>query len=342
MSWIKVSDKKTSAIGYTNGAEIVISSALSTDEREVVLWHEKSHILLQHTLRLPEAQKVDRFMWNVACDLEIARHMYTADHEWVIKKPRSRLTGGIVHADTEKYPGCEFAEEFYNALIEQADNKGLSPIDSLGDAEKETLKGEVAKALRELSEEAAQKASATAIQQHKESLARFRLRLSLAGEMDAVLAYGKAVRRRTYARPSRRVTGEFLAKGTKSILKVPKVIVYVDCSGSFTPEKTQTARARLSQILLRYRSSVTKDVKYFSDKVFSEVDSPYAGGGTNYMDVLADINDCRPEVAVILTDADRNADLPQLAGGTKVIVIPIGCSATWLASAIPNAVECLD
>ena len=341
--WIKIKTATNGHVGYTDGAEVFIADTLKTEEHELVLVHEKAHVLLQHHHRSRKIEKIDHRLWNVACDIEIAKHIYTSKDEEVITAIRSNLKCGITSEHAKQYPTCTYAEEFYDILKQKQDQKDKELEDAfnaMSDEEKKEVAKIVATGRATIAEE--RQAETTRQYAKNFSAKNFKLKPSLAGVIDTMLPYSRIARRKTYARVARKSQEPFFAKGVKHIRKIPKILIYVDCSGSFTPEKTRVAREALDKILVKYRSSIKADVRYFSDEVSA---SPIEGGGTNYLAVLEDVMEHRPEISIVLTDDDSNHIAEGYTGHlevtehSKLLVIPIGCATTWLAGVVKGARE---
>lgn len=341
------------SIGYTDQVKVYISNSIKkSDEFEVLYKHECSHIWLQHfirqlTIRTTEKDNFDWKRWAQAVDLEIALHIYDDIDENIINRPFSLLNGGICKKDLEKYKDCVYAEDFYYALLETPlendSHDGEANKDKEEDKEKdkeeqysalsEEKKQELIKVAKELVKEAIiEIARQSEVQRFKEESKKFFPRPTLASEIDIHLGRAALARVSSYRRPNRRES-EFIKKGTISKPKTPKVLIYLDRSGSFTPEKTRMANDKLNVILNKYRTKIDKDVVFFHDTLFDK--EPEGTGGTNYLAVAKDIALNRPTLAVVITDDDgcdeecRNA-LNKC--DTKIIMIPIGCPATKAAN----------
>jgi hypothetical protein len=159
---------------------------------------------------------------------------------------------------------------------------------------------------------------------------------TLAGELDRALGRYRIVRDPSYRRPPRYApNGGLLRKGRLLSAKRPRVNIYVDRSGSFTPQKTAEAEYILSTILGKYGASIEKDTLEFSDSVGKEIER---GRGTNYKAVYESVSKDRPAVAVVITDAD-GCDFLEKIPGSFVIIVPVGCVTTTVAKKWDGSVE---
>jgi len=143
----------------------------------------------------------------------------------------------------------------------------------------------------------------------------------IATELEAINA-GARRKKQSYARPSRRTSDE-LSKGTKRKYTKPKVIIYLDRSGSFTPAKTAHAANIVKKLLKRYEATIESALLYFTNGQVTDKEPTYIGD-TPYGAVVASINLLNPALAIVVTDDDE-MDTSQ-ALNVKTIVIPV-CQA---------------
>ncbi len=328
------------AIAYTDFTKIYLSWSLTGKQLEVARIHELSHIWLGHRLRLQtlkeEKGEVNHTLWNIAADLEIAKHIYTPEHNKTIKAPFSFLKNCITTEDTEKYVS-EYAEGYYDELLEEKqDQQEGKSFDGDGN----DFSGEDSKEGTESKEEVVAKAKSTAeefmekqaerskCEQLHEKMKSFNPpKPSLASEMDMVFGRTKLSRVSSYRRPNR-IESEFIIKGEVSKKKQPKLTVYVDRSGSFDDSKTLSATRRLEEVMKKYRGRILHDTIYFNDKLL-KLDPKEGDGGTNYEAVIDYIMTNKSELNVVITDDDF---CPDFQGKLpKTIVIPVGCKNTVFA-----------
>lgn len=349
------------SIGYTDFVSAFVSLAINdTQELELLFRHECSHIWLQHLERFlnlskKEGVNFDRTRWGAAADLEIALHIYDDYDDKIINKPRSLLNGGICKKHCEEYPQCVYAEDFYYALKNKPlenqshdsesnqydqDNSPESSKELTKEELKEIIdaaKEEVEKEAKNLKSEIEQQRKQKEFKEIENSFKNFAPRPTLGSEIDIVLGRAAILRKKSFKRPNRRDEGDFLKKGTASQITTPKVIIYVDRSGSFSPEKTEKATETLKRILQKYRSKIERDVIYFHDNLFYK--EPKSSGGTNYIAVVKDIVKNNPELAIIITDDDYCEEecgriIKEYNG--KLITIPIACPNTSLSKIISS------
>lgn len=353
---IEFHDRRIS-VGYTDYSAVYISSAVVGAQRATLLKHEKGHIWLQHQSRklafTKTLDKIDHKLWNLAADLEIAKHLYTAKDEEAIGEPRSHLAGGITKSHCETYPDATYAEEFYHALLNDDNGKSLASHDGeMNDLACEAGGGQdgqaaqdgqapadisevVKEALEQAAKDALEQAAAAALAQQQYSVSGFTPpKPSLSSLLDRHLGRSKVEPKRSYARPSRRLsTSDLILKGSKCKPMAPKLAVYVDRSGSFCPDKTADSLLALNECLVKYRGRVEFDVVYFADKLMLK-DPGRGVGGTNYQPVVDLIAKDRAEVSVIITDADSADGVKVPKDMPAVVVVPIACDVTSIGQVL--------
>jgi predicted metal-dependent peptidase len=349
-------DGTSPSIGYTDFTNVYIStSVVREDERTVLLLHENSHIWLDHFTRYKTKNAVswvNRTLWNIACDMEIAIHMYTDADERVINGPRSMLAGGITKKDAEKYAPAMYAEELYDKLLDETEQKIQELVEKLLDSANEEFltedDGETPQELSEIEKEVLvraakqlrdEQANADDIQKSKKqaqkSVDGFTPPRPSAGSLiDRHLGRSAVTRVASYRRPSRRQSqSQFLRKGIASAPKSPRLTLYVDRSGSFSADKTAQSVDVVMQLLTKYRGRVEHDVIYFNDALM-KTDPGNGSGGTNYQPVVDNICADRAQLSIIITDSDSAAGLSVPHDLPPIFVIPVGCKKTSLASTL--------
>ena len=325
------------SVAYTDYSAVYVSTSLSGAQRDTALKHEHGHIWLQHRTRGGNLREVtpdfDARRWNIAADMEIAKHLYDAQDLEAIAAPRSSLAGGITQEHCAKYPQCSYAEEFYENLVNESEeashdgeaNGELAP----GDLAQE-VEAIVAGALEELKD----------LQGRQEQMRRQKTldnflppRPSFASLLDRHLGRAKRSRTATYRRPSRLPSSDLIKKGVTSALKSPALTVFVDRSGSFSPSKTAQSLKTLHECLLKYRGRVECDVLYFADRLMT-ADPGRGGGGTNYQCVVDQIARDRAKLAVVITDDDSSSGVQVPRDLPNVVVVAVGCASTSLSKTL--------
>lgn len=333
-------------LGYTDHVNIYIASELNSDEYRTVMRHEQAHVWLRHIHRRPvPSGDFDHDMWVTAKELEIAVNIYDEEDLQNIRAPRSRLNTTI-HPDL--YPELpkeiRLAEDIYAWLME---NKKPEPKKILivcdcgehgphmgpSDGPRIEINLELLPKVRAELDERENKARVQqASTAHYKSI--IRRPPSLISEIDAALRV-RVNREVTYRRPSRRhIDSNIIMPGAMSVPRPPLVEIFVDRSGSFTPEKTAKAESLLKTVLARYGSSIKHDVWFFSDDRLVSTD-PRGGGNTPYHLIGEHLVRSRPKMAIILTDNDSvYRDIPKIHKNTIGLCVPIGCSETKVAQAL--------
>lgn len=324
-------------IGYTDFVKIYLNRRITGKYLEVLRIHECSHIWLQHNIRAQHIDNLNVHIWNVACDLEIAKHIYSTSEDSIINSVRSPLKGGITHVECQEFPDCKFAEQYYlellkkevcfkninidmtsenlNAIIIPCDK---APVNELIISETK----EKIKQLRRQGDQIVQQNTVNNFQAPSPSLA---------SELDAIRRSRTLISRvKSFKRPNRKefISEEFFKKGFRNVLKQALVTLYVDRSGSFSAEKTHQANIKVKLLLLKYRGILNLDTIFFNDSL-KKMDPLVGGGGTNYKDVVDHINHSESSLSIIITDDDRSESC--LVTTKKIIIYPIGCSTTHLA-----------
>lgn len=330
------------APGKTDFVRLFIASELNKPEYRTTLRHEQAHVWARHNARRPKTlARPD--LWTTACEMEIARTIYDQQDIENINAPRSRLAGGYLPSSIKGLPNeIVTAEDIYDWLLEQgADAPKMRCTCSVhfqdgGESSDETEPVEAltaAQATRERldTEEVSRVSQAAVVSAYSAILNR---PPALTEAVDAALRV-RIERERSHRRPSRRhAGGDILMPGTISTPRPPLVEIFVDRSGSFSPEKTARAESHLRELLDRYGASIRSDVWFFGSGTLTARDS-HRGGDTPYHLISAHLARTTPKLAIVITDDDPVSEhVTQAAKGTGVICVPIGCSRTNLASAL--------
>lgn len=332
--------EKIGAPGMTDYLKIYIASELNKDEYRTVLRHEQAHVWAGHNRRRPQNVKAD--LWRIACEMEIARSIYDAEDIFNITAPRSRLRGGYLPDTLPNLPTeVVLAEDIYEWLLAQPQKewpKILCGCDCCAETAQDDVKehdllndtpAEVVAKIKEELEKIEQTGKAQT--QAKKVYAAIKNREpSLTEELDAALR-SRVKKERTYRRPSRQEVNDVILKGRMSIPRPPLVEIFIDRSGSFSPEKTAEAEKRLKTLLAKYGASITADVWYFADDNLSAVDL-LPGGNTPYDLIAKHLRNSMPKIAIVITDDDPVPASVKPVKGPIVLCVPVGCESTELAA----------
>lgn len=328
------------APGKTDFVRIYIASELNKSEYRTTLRHEQGHVWSAHKRRMPKDAKHE--LWDIACEMEIARTIYDETDIENIKAPRSRLAGGYLPDSIKGLPPAALlAEDIYEWLLnhpEHGKNQlkccvcDHSAIAANEDAVPVDVAAVAVESRQKLDEEERAKESQTAAESVY-ALIRNRAP-SLTYAVDASLRV-RIERERSHRRPSRRhQNGDVLLPGSISKPRPPLVEIFVDRSGSFSPQKTAVAECMLRDLLDRYGSTIRSDVWFFGNGKLSEVDHG-GGGDTPYHLIPKHLDKTRPKLAIVITDNDPVANqIGSVDRCTAVLCVPIGCNKTNLASAL--------
>lgn len=323
------------APAWTDNGVIFILDVLNDSERRCALRHELGHIMLLHQQKAVK-NKWDPTLANIAGDAEIALTLYDDDDEKVMGRAGSLLRSGITKKWAHDHaPGCSTIEEIYEHLKKHA----ITVHSSCGhvhDQQKDkSTTGkpfspeEIQAKLQELERDLNKQS-----QKHRLHQAPKQRRQKGFHDVIADIAREAIIRSRTYRRPSRRhPSTDLLRKGVRTRKTRPKISVYVDRSGSFTPDKTAMAEQEMQSIAHRYAANLRVDFLFFSDAI-SYNSAEIQGGGTNYVDVAKHIIATQPRVAVVITDDDHCDTLPQIPSTVQVFAKLINCSSSDFASKV--------
>ncbi|WP_439684835.1 IrrE N-terminal-like domain-containing protein [Cupriavidus oxalaticus] len=326
------------APGMTDFTRIYIASELNKPEYRTTLRHEQGHVWARHNARRPKDARID--LWRIACEMEIARTIYDERDIANITAPRSRLAGGYLPDTLQGLPeDIVLAEDIYEWLLSQPEQQhpavscGCSCDGTHGETDEQVDGQSAAQAAREQldADETARESQVAAAAAY----AAIRNRApSLTEAVDAALRV-RVERERSYRRPSRRhMDNDVVMPGAISIPRPPLVEIFVDRSGSFTPEKTAAAERQLSALLSRYGATIRADVWFFGNGRLVDVD-PGGGGDTPYELVAHHLRATQPKLAVVITDNDPvSSDVGHADRSIKLVCVPIGCSHTNLAKAM--------
>lgn len=345
-------DFEEGEIAKTDFVNIYITNGLDKYEFNVVLKHEQAHIWLEHNRRLPK--EVDFKLWNMACDMEIARNIYTKEDVEIIKRPFSRLSKGILSDTFPELPSnLMYAEEIYEWFknnppptieisLQDIVDALKNPVSKGKDSSSDKMKKEIVKEIRkkfkkedlkEIKEKLEKLFSKVADETTVLLISEIKNRIpSLTEEIDSALR-NRVDRLRSYRRPSRRTySNDFLDKGRVTKANPPLVEIFVDRSGSFTPDKTKIAKDKLSNILKKYGASVKHDVWFFGNGKLSSKLSP--GGDTPYHLIYRHLLLTKPKIAIVITDDDAVSSHVKEIKNQKILCVPIGCNKTELSKYI--------
>lgn len=327
------------APGKTDFVRIYIASELNKSEYRTTLRHEQAHVWAAHHRRRPKDAKLD--VWAIACEMEIARSIYDSIDIENIKAPRSRLGGGYLPDSIKDMPPrLTLVEDIYEWLLNHPEHQQQSVKCCICDHSEEN--GDplghidaamVVKVTRQAMDDEEKARESQAAADAAYAMVRNRTP-SLTCAVDAALRV-RIERERSHRRPSRRNASEdVLMPGAISRPRPPLVEIFVDRSGSFSPEKTAMAELRLRDILERYGSTIRSDVWFFGNGRLSEVDHG-GGGDTPYGLIQKHLEMTKPKLAIVITDDDPvSSEVRANDRRTSVLCVPIGCSRTNLSVAL--------
>lgn len=348
--------------GWTDYKHIHILNQITGDDERVLLTHESSHVWLNHDQRCKPL--ADKRLAAVACELEIARAIYTQEDNKIIERSYSPIKGGYTASSMPELPKeLVYLEDIYDWLVknqpELPKDKGCQackektgdaqPIGDgkqKGDAPDDTGTPDDAQGGNQASEgenedTGAGNDPAKLVEQVKKKLdhaasiaagelaARIKVKRSfLASEIEALNSDARK-KKLSYSRPNKRKLDQEFSRGYKRQLAKPKVIIYVDRSGSFTPEKTEKAQSILAKLLSRYQTTINASTVYFTcGRIWDR--EPTDNGDTPYQAVVNHIAEQTPALAIVITDDDPlNVNTRKLAART--LVVPVGCKTTDFA-----------
>jgi hypothetical protein len=273
-------------------------------------------------------------------DLECARAIYTPKDLSIINSPISRLRGTINLDFADVPEELVIWEEIYDWILknlppEMAEQPSLD-IRVMGEEPGEggQDKPEIvdSKSARELA--IADANEQEYIQEGKQiqeeinsKLRDLSVRKSIASTVDTIVN-ASIGHTRSFSRPSRRPIDGILTRTDVRTDKRPQVLLYVDRSGSFSPEKTKVAEERIQELIHMYGYKLQLSTYYFGNSRLSNTDD-ITGGNTPYHLVANHISQHKPKLAIIITDDD--ASEPYVAPeGVNVGVIEVDCSSRAL------------
>lgn len=328
------------APGKTDFVHIFLAEELNGREYRTTLRHEQAHVWARHNCRRP--LQVDAKLWIIACEMEIARTIYDDIDLDTIMTPRSRLAGGYLPDSIQELPNdVVLAEDIYAWLLQNPDVKCTSEpcscdmhiMDEDGSEKVESPSQLIASAREALDDIEVKSSAQNKISKSMEDIAR--RPPSLIEAVDAALRV-RIERERSYRRPSRRENhGGLLYVGAISTPRPPLVEIFIDRSGSFSPEKTREAEQSLELLLRRYKASIRQDVWFFGDGRLSSTDIP-GGGNTPYGLIVNHVIQSSPKMIIVITDDDPVGDLvtSRIPKNVSILCVPIGCAHTQLARAL--------
>lgn len=328
------------APAYTDFVKIFIADELNVSEENVSIRHEQAHIWCEHNRRYKK--KYDRELWNISCEIEIARNIYTNQDISVIEAPRSRLSGGYLPDSIKKLPSLLlYAEEIYEWLKNNPEEIPAKQLMCKCDSARSKRDDEQPSSedIRSIIEEAKNDLDKLDLQRQSQECLKSKLvairykQPSLADELDAILRH-RIVREYSYRRPSRRSNNiNYIEKGLISRCKRPLVEIFIDRSGSFNASKTRDAEFALKRVLAKYNAQIRSDVFFFgSDRLSAE--DINGGGNTPYHLIMDHINRTIPKIAIVITDDDPAGPFSRIAfKDTEILCLPIGCNSTKFSAA---------
>lgn len=324
------------APGKTDFTRIFIASELNRDEYRTTLRHEQAHVWAGHNRRRPD--NAEDKLWAIACEMEIARTIYDERDLVNISAPRSRLAGGYLPDSLEGLPDSVIlAEEIYDWLLDRPEYETPARLKCCacrcenGDTE-DGAEGLTATAAREQldADETANESQIAAAGAYAAILTRLP---SLTDAVDAALRV-RVEREKSWRRPSRRhENSNVILAGAVSTPRPPLVEIFVDRSGSFTPDKTAEAERQLKVLLSRYGATIRADVWFFGNGKLEPSD-PGGGGDTPYHLVAKHISLTTPRLAIVITDDDPVDSSVNRIKHTAILCVPVGCRCTALAVAL--------
>ncbi|HDR9497094.1 TPA: hypothetical protein QDC06_000282 [Burkholderia cepacia] len=326
--------------GMTDFVRIYIASELNKPEYRTTLRHEQGHVWAGHNRRRPKRARDE--VWKIACEMEIARTIYDDRDIENINAPRSRLAGGYLPDSIDGLPDdIVLAEEIYEWLMDQPEQKWAGramccACQCDGEPDESGVVRDISSVVKAARNQL-DKDEATSQSQVATASTYVSIRNrppTLTNAVDAALRM-RIERERSHRRPSRRHDGEnIILPGAVSVPRPPLVEIFVDRSGSFTPEKTGAAEQQLRIILARYGSTISADVWFFGNGKLVEKD-PGGGGNTPYDLISQHIAMTAPKLAIVITDDDlADASVMRVDRRTTVLCVPIGCRHTSLAAVI--------
>jgi len=347
------------APGWTDYKNIHILDHLTGEDERIILTHESAHVWLKHDER--SKGLANKKLSTMAQELEIARCIYTDDETYHIKDSITDLAGGMVKNSIPRLPNnIVYLEDIYEWLVanvtedeikrsgktccgrthetnEQngdddgdiSDDNGDDDGDSSSNGESDNSKPSPGPGINSDSDGSPEvvKELLDAVKKQLASIPKKIIynykptKSFIATELEAINA-GARRKKQSYARPSRRTSDE-LSKGTKRKYTKPKVIIYLDRSGSFTPAKTAKAASMVKKLLKRYEATIESAVLYFTNGAVTDKEPTYSGD-TPYHAVVTSINYLNPALAIVVTDDDMMDTTQEL--NVKTIVIPV-CQA---------------
>ena len=313
---------------------IYINESLAEDYYNLALRHEQYHCNAMHGLRSKRFKPLNKNQWNIALDLELARAIYSDEDEALINAIRSPLKGGITRDFQDIDSSIVLAEDLY-PLIKLDGEQGFdghtqegNPQDANQDVSNlDTLIKEAKQKDIETKEEQEQaKVSNKVAERTKQASLAMLSRNTLASTIDSI-AQSASGRDRNFSRPSRRpIAGGIITRADVREDKKPEVFLFVDCSGSFTPEKTKHSEEKVKRLTSMYGWRLKLSTFYFGDDKIG-TKRLHGGGNTPYYLVSDTIDKHQPKLAIVITDNDGHESYTP-PKGTKIATISIGCDKT--------------
>ena len=317
---------------------IYLRDDLPADIRMLVHRHELYHCYAQHALRRENFfadKKPNYIKWNIAADCEIARAIYSEDDIALITAPRSILNGAVLPDTIKAHKNIVTAEELYEYIPDDMLQNIALDVHTQGEEkeEKQEKQGrevdaqkareDAIKAVKKAEEKAKREAAARNAQAAVEKECALPKPHSISEEIAAIAA-GSLKVCESYVRPNRRNSGRIIKRGYIVKRHVPKILIAVDRSGSFSPHKTAQSEKKLKELISAYGGRVNADIIYFGDSRLYTKDPLHGNGDTPYYLVAAWIDKYRPVMSIIITDNDE-AEPYTPPKGCAVFAVPIGC-----------------
>lgn len=324
LDWI-VSEEETQTAA-TDGTHIYINEeffgGLSLAEQLGVIAHEALHVILMHTIRARQITNVERFVWNIACDMCVNRELEHA--KFVLPEGKVECPSKYIEMTTE---------EIYQDLLKKGkgnnsngrgncsngsngnQKKGYSgssdvlPTQSQKDVNKvkQTInKSVIMTAKKEWG--AGTDAFSRELQKHLEEINR------------PTLPWPTLLRKYindvikddwSWARPNRRVQEVYLPSLSGESGTLGHINVYIDNSGSVTDKQVANFIKEI-QAIHKSMSPKSTTINFFSNSITNSYKigetwdiskiSPHTTGGTDIAPVIGDINGKKPAISIVFTD----------------------------------------
>ena len=324
LDWV-VSEEETQTAA-TDGTHIYINEeffgGLSLAEQLGVIAHEALHVILMHTIRARQITDVERFIWNIACDMCVNRELEHAKFvlpEGKVECPPKymEMTTEEIYQDLLKKGKGSNSNGGGNCSNDSNENqkKGYSgssdvlPTQSQKDVNK--VKQTINKSVIMTTKKewgAGTDAFSRELQKRLEEINR------------PTLPWPTLLRKYvndvikddwSWARPNRRVQEVYLPSLSGESGTLDHINVYIDNSGSVTDkqvanfikeiEAIHKSMSPRSTTISFFSNSITDSYKIGETWDISKI-SPHTTGGTDIAPVIGDINEKKPAVSIVFTD----------------------------------------